>query len=79
MAKKQDKNTEEKLPPDEDLKHENFALAVKGEEIYTRMRMLEDENKKIINKYAFLKGDQGHLLEEFEAHKAQKLVDRQKF
>lgn len=69
-SKDKNKDKEEKLPPDEDLKHENFTLAVKGEEIYTRMKMLEDENKKIINKYANLKGDQGSLIDDFETHKA---------
>ena len=51
---------------------------MKGEELYTRMRLLEKDNNKILGKYGELKQEQADLDQEFETHKEQSMVQRSK-
>ena len=80
MSKKdaKGKGVEEKLDPDEDIKHENFKLAVNKEEIQSRLRILNDEKKKILRKYEELIQENKDLQDEFETHKEQAMVKRNK-
>ena len=83
MSKKENKqstgNQLDKLEPDDDLKNQNVSLAVRGEEILKRMKLLEEQNNHILHKYTLLQDSQEQLRQQYAKLQAQNLQDRQKF
>ena len=65
MSKKKDSGGDEKLPPDEDMKHENLNLATEREEIFKRMQVLLGESKEIKTKYSRLLDEHDDQLKEY--------------
>lgn len=67
MSKNKGKDgADEKLAPDEDLKHDNLNLATEREELYARMQVLLTESKEIKTKYTRLLDEQDELAKGYE-------------